>query len=104
MRQESSIKRFRTLLPFMILAAYLMSVAPISQPQARSYCPGPQGECIELTVWNEQTCQCECPNQECCEFYWPFIPNGCPPKGISHASEAKQVPISMRTDALDLSH
>lgn len=104
MRQESSVKRFRTLLPFVILAAYLMSVAPISQPQARSYCPPPQGGCIEYTVYVEEACRCECPNQECCEFYYPFIPYGCPGKEISLAGEAKQVPNSIRTDALDLSH
>jgi len=49
-------------------------MAPISQVQAQG--------CIEYTVWNEQNQRCECPDQWCCDFYWPFIPYGCPwPEG-----------------------
>jgi hypothetical protein len=78
MNKQASRKHFRILLPFLIIVAYLMSVAPISQPQANSFCPLAQG-CIEFTVYNPQTGRCECPNQECCDFYVSggFVPYGC---------------------------
>lgn len=71
MSRPSNPRRFRVLLGLLIVIAYLM--APISQVQAQG--------CIEYTVWNEQTQRCECPDQSCCDFYWPFIPYGCPDKG-----------------------
>lgn len=64
-------KRFRVLLPLLMIAAYLM--APIVHVRAQY--------CIEYTVWNPQTERCECPDQACCDFYCPFIPYGCPEKG-----------------------
>ena len=69
MSRQSSRKTFKVVLPLLIITAYLM--APVSQVQAQFYC-------IEYTVWNEQTQRCECPNQECCDFYCPFIPYACP--------------------------
>ena len=42
MSRQSSRRRFRVLLPLLIVAAYLM--APVSQVQAQG--------CIEYTVWN----------------------------------------------------
>jgi hypothetical protein len=70
MSRQSSGKPLRVSLPLLIVAAYLM--APVSQVQAQY--------CIEYTVWNDVTQRCECPNQECCDFYCPFIPYGCPDK------------------------
>ena len=67
MSRPSSPRRFRVLLPLLMVAAYLM--APVSQVQGQ--------ECIEYTVWNPVTQRCECPNQACCDFYWPFVPYGC---------------------------
>ena len=67
MIRPSSPRRFRVLLPLLIVAAYLM--VPVSQVQAQG--------CIEYTVWNEQTQRCECPDQWCCDFYWPWVPYGC---------------------------
>ncbi len=64
------------LLPALIVIVYLISVAPISRTQAKSYCD-PVG-CIEYTEWNPATCRCECTNQDCCDFYYPFVPYGCP--------------------------
>ena len=80
MSKHATRKNFRMLLPFLIIVAYLMSVAPINHPQASSYCNPPPGlECIELTVWSDQNCRCECQTQECCDFYYPgFVPYGCP--------------------------
>ena len=66
----------------MMVAAYLM--APVSQVQAQG--------CIEYTVWNEQTQRCECPDQWCCDFYWPFIPYGCPDKGFAMVEKATSSP------------
>ena len=68
MSRRSSPRRLRVLLPLLIVAAYL--VAPVSQVQAQG--------CIEYTVYNPETQRCECPDQWCCDFYWPFIPYGCP--------------------------
>ena len=74
MSRPFSPRRFRVLLPLLMIAAYLTApMAPISQVQAQ--------ECIEYTVWNPQTQRCECPDQACCDFYCPFIPYGCPEKG-----------------------
>lgn len=70
MSRRSSLNRFKALLPLLIVAAYLM--VPVSQVQAQF--------CIEYTVWNPQTQRCECPDQACCDFYYPFIPYGCPDK------------------------
>ena len=78
MSRPSSPKRFRALLPLLIVAAYLL--VPVSQVQAQY--------CIEYTVWNPDTQRCECPNQECCDFYYPFIPYGCPDKGGRSGSPA----------------
>ena len=69
--------RFRKLLPFLIVVAALVSAPPVSQPQASAFCEPPSGGCIEYTVFNEQTCRCECPNQDCCDFYFPWVPYGC---------------------------
>ena len=77
MSRPSSPKRLRVLLPLLI-AAYLM--VPIRPAQAQG--------CIEYTVWNPETQRCECPNQECCDFYYPFIPYGCPDKGGRSSSSA----------------
>jgi hypothetical protein len=78
MGRESSRKRLRTLLFCMILIASLMLVAPVSQPRASLSCNPPEGGfCIEFTVFNPETCQCECPDQACCDYYAPFVPNGC---------------------------
>lgn len=72
MSRPSNPGRFRVLLALLLVAVYLM--APIiTQVQAQ--------ECIEFTVWNPQTQRCECPNQACCEFYFPFIPYGCESEG-----------------------
>jgi len=71
MSRPSSPRRFGVLLGLLIVIAYL--ITPISRVQAQG--------CIEYTVWNEQTQRCECPDQWCCDFYWPFIPYGCPDKG-----------------------
>lgn len=68
MSRPSSLRRLRVLLPSLIVAVYLMS--PVNQVQAQG--------CIEYTVYNEQTQRCECPDQWCCDFYWPFVPYGCP--------------------------
>lgn len=83
MSRPSSPRRFRVLLPLLIVAAYLM--VPVSQVQAQ--------ECIELTVWNPQTQRCECPDQACCDFYWPFIPYGCPEKGGRAMKIASSSPL-----------
>jgi hypothetical protein len=61
-------KRLGVLLSLLFVAAYLT-------PSARA-----QG-CIEYTEWNEAHQRCECPNQECCDYWCPFIPYGCPDKG-----------------------
>lgn len=76
----SSLRRFLMLLPLLIVAAYLM--APVNKVQAQG--------CIEYTVWNEQTRRCECPDQWCCDFYYPFIPYGCE---MGEAT-AEKLPIS----------
>lgn len=76
MSLKQNPRRFASLLPLLIVVLYLSLVAPANQVEATSYCP--PVDCIELTVWNPQTCQCECPDQACCDFYWPFIPHGCP--------------------------
>jgi len=67
MSRPSNFRPFRVLLPLLLVAAYLM--APVTQVQAQG--------CIEYTVWNEQHQRCECPDQWCCDFYWPFVPYGC---------------------------
>lgn len=77
MSKQASRRLFRTLLLFLVIVVYLISVAPVSQPQAVSSCNPPPLYCIEYTVWNEENCRCECPNQECCDFYYPFVPFGC---------------------------
>jgi hypothetical protein len=79
MNRRSSPRRFRVLLPSLIVAAYLM--APVSQVQAQI--------CIEYTVYNPQTDRCECPDQWCCDFYWPFIPYGCPGPETEEAVETR---------------
>lgn len=75
MKKQGS--RFRILLPFIMVVVALLSAPPISQPQASTSCDPPPAGCIELTVFNEQACRCECPDQACCEFYAPFVPHGC---------------------------
>lgn len=70
MSRPSSPRHSRVLLWLLIVTAYLM--APVTQVRAQG--------CIEYTVWNPETQRCECPDQACCEFYWPFIPYGCPDK------------------------
>lgn len=89
MSRQSSRKRFKAMLPLLIIAAYLM--APVSQVQAQG--------CIEYTVWNEQTQRCECPNQECCDFYCPFIPYGCPDKGTEGCPETGEAMAEERTSS-----
>ena len=76
MSRPSNLRRLRGLLPLVLTAAYLM--VPVSQVQAQ--------ECIEYTVWNPQTQRCECPDQGCCDFYYPFIPYGCPGKGLEESA------------------
>jgi|ERR1043165_1588 hypothetical protein len=71
MSRPSSPRSFRVLLGLLVVTAYLSTAIPRVQAQG----------CIEYTVWNEQTQRCECPDQWCCDFYWPFIPYGCPDKG-----------------------
>jgi|GEM_PF-6150180 len=74
--RKSLQKRLAILAVLMISAVGLMLTTPVSQLEA-SACEQ-YAYCIEYTVWNEYTCRCECPNQECCEFYYPFVPYGCP--------------------------
>lgn len=93
MNKQASRKRFRTLLPFLLVVASLVSAPPVSQPQASAFCNPPPGYCIEFTVWNEQNCRCECPDQACCEFYYPFIPYGC--EGES-SSQTKSVTLTAK--------
>jgi hypothetical protein len=68
MTRLSSGKRLGVLLSLLFVAAYLT-------PAVRA-----QG-CLEYTVWNEAHQRCECPDQECCDYWCPFIPYGCPDKG-----------------------
>lgn len=89
MSRQSSRSRFSVLLPLLIVAAYLMT--PVSQVQAQG--------CIEYTVWNEQTQRCECPDQDCCDFYCPFIPYGCPAKGTEGCPEAGGAMVENRTSS-----
>lgn len=89
MSRQSSRRRFRVLLPLLIVAAYLM--APVTQIQAQ--------ECIEYTVWNPQTERCECPNQACCDFYCPFIPYGCPEKGTEGCPETGEAMVEKLTSS-----
>lgn len=57
--------------------AFLALASPAKRVEARAFCEPPPGGCIELTVWNDQACRCECPDQSCCGYYWPFVPYGC---------------------------
>lgn len=90
MSRQSSRKRFEVVLSLLIIAAYLV-IAPVSQVQAQG--------CIEYTVWNEETQRCECPNQECCDFYCPFIPYGCPDKGTAGCPETGEAMAEERTSS-----
>jgi hypothetical protein len=75
---ERKKPKSRLFLLLILTAVVSLTLAPpVRQTQARLCDPPPAG-CIELTVWNPQTCQCECPDQACCDFYWPFTPHGCP--------------------------
>jgi hypothetical protein len=69
-----SLRRKLLQLLLLLLAVGTSLVTP---SPARACNPPPWGECIEYTVFNWSTCQCECPNQECCDFYYPFQPYGC---------------------------
>lgn len=89
MVRPSSPRRFRVLLPLLVVAVYLM--APVSRVQGQ--------ECIEYTVWNPQTQRCECPDQACCDFYCPFIPYGCPEKG-SESCPVTGAAMMRKTSAL----
>lgn len=89
MSRQSSGRRLGALLPLLIVAAYLM--VPVSQVQAQG--------CIDYTEWNEQTQRCECPNQECCDFYCPFIPYGCPAKGTEGCPEMGEAMAEKRTSS-----
>ena len=80
MSRPLSPRHFGVLLPLLLVAAYLM--APVNPVQAQG--------CIEYTVWNEQTQRCECPDQWCCDFYYPFIPYGCEAEEVT----AEKLPIS----------
>lgn len=90
MSRTSGRRLFRVLLPLMV-AAYLL--APVSQVQAQG--------CIEYTVYNEQTQRCECPDQWCCDFYWPFVPYGCPKESESAAMSNK---VTRSTTLFQLLH
>lgn len=70
-------KRLAILAILMTAAVGLMLTTPVDQLKAKAWCD-PPGYCIEYTVFNEYTCRCECPDQWCCEFYYPFVPYGCP--------------------------
>jgi CXCXC repeat len=76
----SKRKGTRPRLFWLLLLTVLVSLAltPPAEQTRASLCDPPPAGCIELTVWNPQTCQCECPDQACCEFYYPFTPHGCP--------------------------
>lgn len=70
-----------------LLVLCLTPVAPGNRPETRA---SSAQECIEYTVYNPQTGRCECPNQECCDFYYPFIPYGCPPKQSAKRAETRK--------------
>ena len=77
MTKQTNRKRFRILLPFLMVIGALLSEPPTTKPQTAAFCDPPPSGCIDLTIFNEQACRCECPDQACCEFYYPFIPYGC---------------------------
>jgi hypothetical protein len=62
----------RLMLPLLVTTVALMSPAP-----ARACNPPPWLQCIEYTEFNWITCQCECPTQDCCDFYQNARPE-CP--------------------------
>src|SRR5215208_837355 len=89
MSRPSSLRRFRVLLPLLIVAVYLM--VPVNHVQAQG--------CIEYTVWNPQTQRCECPDQACCDYYCPFIPYGCPDKGTEGCPETGEAMVEKLTSS-----
>ena len=67
----------KPVLRFLRLAAVPLCLLAVSWSGRPAQSCEYTGFCIEYTVFNPETCHCECPDQDCCAFYYPFIPYGC---------------------------
>jgi hypothetical protein len=73
-------KRLTMLLAIGVMAGCLILPGSVRQHAAESCVPPPECcSCIELLVYVEQNCRCECPDQACCDFYNSTYEGwGCP--------------------------
>ncbi|HWN11362.1 MAG TPA: hypothetical protein VNO50_19195 [Pyrinomonadaceae bacterium] len=102
MSKQTRRKRLTILLALVMITLCLLPGTPASRLEANTYSCEQYAYCIEYTVFNEYACRCECPNQECCEFYYPFIPYGCPGNPRSKGKEETKKQIAVPSYSKDL--